>query len=100
MEVYLEGAIRKIDDLAARTAILTHLSARDDGSGTFASRKIKTIRGSFTNRQCLCFATDSGLVFGNSEMFIAWIELYRNVADTDLWEVRCPATMLPVSRLL
>jgi len=58
------------------------------------------------------FATDSGLVFGNSKMFLeirrhgsssmffAWIELYRKIPDTDLWAVRCPETMLPVSRLL
>ena len=112
MEVYLEGAIYKIDNLAARTAIVTHLSARDDGSGIFASRKIKTSRGSFANNQCLCFATESGLLFGNSKMFIeisgvggrsmffAWIDLYRKVAGTNLWAVRCPETMLPVDRLL
>ena len=81
----------------------------------FASRKIKTIRGSFANKQCLAFATDSGLVFGNSRMlleirrrgsssmFFAWIEMYRKVPDTDLWAVRCRdpwAVRLLVSRLL
>ena len=81
----------------------------------FASRKIKTIRGSFANKQCLAFATDSGLVFGNSKMFLeirrhgsssmffAWIEMYRKVPDTDLWAARCRdpwAVRLLVSRLL
>ena len=69
-EVYLEGAIREIVDPAARTAVLTHISALDYGSDIFASRKIKTIRGSFANKQCLVFATNNGLVFGNSKMYL------------------------------
>ena len=41
MEVYLEPTIYTIDDQTTRTAILTHLAARDNGPGIFASRKIK-----------------------------------------------------------
>ena len=110
IEVYLEPTIYTIDDPAARIAILRHV--RVNGLVIFASRNIKTSRGSFTNNQCLCFATDSGLVFGHSKMFIeirmhdgssmffAWIDLFLKIAGSDRWAVRCPETMLPVDRLL
>ena len=111
MEVYLEPTIYTIDDQTTRTAILTHLAARDNGSGIFASRKIKTSRGSFTNNQCLCFATANGLVFGHSKMFIeirrhgcssmfAWTDVFLKGAGTDLWAVRCTEALLPVDGLL
>ena len=111
-EVYLEGAIREIIEPATCNAVLTHISApnRTDIE-IFASRKLKTTRGTFANKQCLVFATNNGLVFGNSKMFLeikhsssstffAWIELYRKVPDEDLWAIDCPQTLLPVSRLL
>ena len=62
-EVYLEGAIREITEQATRTAVLTHISAQVLGrTQIFASRKIRTARGTFANKQCLVFATDNGLV--------------------------------------
>ena len=111
LEVYLEGAIRKVVDLEARIAVLTHIGARDDGCDIFVSRHIKTTRGAFSNKQCLVFSMDNRLVFGNSKMFLeirhgnistlfAWIELYRKVPGRSLWEIDCPQTLLPVSRLL
>ena len=111
MEVYLEPTIYTIDDQTTRTAILTHLNARDNGLGILASRKIKTSRGSFANNQCLSFRTANGLVFGHSKLFIeirgpvgssmfAWIDVFRKVAGTDLWAVRCTEALLPVDGLL
>ena len=112
IEVYLEGAIRKVVDLAARTAVLTHIRLRDDGCDIFVSRHIKTTRGAFSNKQCLVFsAENNGLVFGNSKMFLeirhgristflAWIDLYRKVPGSPRWEKYCPQTLVKVSGLL
>ena len=111
LEVYLEGVIKKIVDQRTRMAVLRHIGARDDGCHIFVSRLIKTSRGAFANKQCLVFTTDSGLVFGNSKMFLeiryghistfwAWIDLYRKVPGRHLWEINCPQTLVPVSRLL
>ena len=70
-EVYLEGAIREITEQATCNAVLTHISAPVlNRTHIFASRKMKTPRGTFANKQCLVFATDNGLVFGNSKMFL------------------------------
>ena len=111
-EVYLEGAIREITEQATRTAVLTHISAPVlNRTHIFASKKMKTPRGTFADKQCLVFATDNGLVFGKSKMFLelkhsssqtffAWIELYRKVPGRSLWEIDCPQTLLPVSRLI
>ena len=66
IEVYLDGAIRKVVDPQTRIAVLSHIGAHDDGCDIFMSAHIKTTRGAFSNKQCLVFSNGHGPpVFGN-----------------------------------